>query len=389
MSCQVFWRFSCLGHRILPPGFHGFLKLYNVVQCCATEWLKPWCVQKVAAQVYVSPSAQKMARTALTQVSYVFKVAFTNSLCGMAGSLLLHFGWIIHHRFFTTRRNLESTSCKPTPVTSVFANDQTSWDPLELEIAYAGACAIPQAGIGGTLHVTNPCKELQDKKVQPEVIQMENFGSAGTNLIDAGQCNILSMLTNDNQSFSPQKEFDMVTLHLRRKTQIPWTAQLASSSSPRPQKSLLLARRCHWWTVWCNSYWPWHQKKHCTQLFGRPSCMRCMLWTNILSSTKNHGFLMLQWVSWRVWTLNIIIIIQTYVLPPEQLIKRISSANGAQNIWWRPRRPVAPSAANKQFYLQPDPRACSLTAICPDNSSHFPFGACWWAHQLVRDSTDS
>ena len=49
-------------------------------------------VQKVAAQVYVSSSAQKMARTALTRVSYVFKVAFTNSLRGMARSLLLHFG---------------------------------------------------------------------------------------------------------------------------------------------------------------------------------------------------------------------------------------------------------------------------------------------------------
>jgi hypothetical protein len=49
-------------------------------------------VQKVAAQVYVSPSAQKMARTALTRVSYVFKVVFTNSLCGMARSLRSHFG---------------------------------------------------------------------------------------------------------------------------------------------------------------------------------------------------------------------------------------------------------------------------------------------------------
>ena len=43
---------------------------------------------------------------------------------------------------------------------------------------------------------------------------MENSGSAGTNLIGAGQHNILSMLTNNNQSFSPQKEFDIVTLHL-------------------------------------------------------------------------------------------------------------------------------------------------------------------------------
>ena len=172
---------------------------------------------------------------------------------------------------------------------------------------------------------------------------MENFGSAGANLIGAGQRNILSMLTNDNQSFSPQKEFDIVTLRLST-SQNPDTMDRSVGEFIKPEASKVpLVSE----TV---------PLMDSLMQFLLVAASKETLHPAVRSAVARAVHVMNKYIelnreSWvfdvamgELAHLNIIVIIadfltfssgpsiQTYVLPPEQSIKRISSANGAQNI---------------------------------------------------------